>query len=196
MFAYRADNPSGRGYSCVRLLALQRRDGQRGYSFAAAHEAHPLAGRELHVHLGRFQPQRLRQAAAHLVAEGAELWRFAGDRCVDVGGPVTRVAQLFAYGAEELDRVGVAPALVGVGEVLAYVAEAGGAEESVDHRVGQDVRVAVARQAGFGLLDLHTAEDQAPPGLEAVGVEADAGAERRAHPIGSSRRERPSNTDS
>ena len=48
--------------------------------------------------------------------------------------------------AQQVDRVGVAVALVGVGEVLADVAEAGGAQQRVDDRVGEDVGVGVTRE--------------------------------------------------
>ncbi len=44
---------------------------------------------------------------------------------------------------EQLHRVGVAPALVAVGEVLADVAETGGPEQRVDHSVRQHVGVGV-----------------------------------------------------
>src|SRR5262245_6240450 len=156
------------------------RNRKRGNTLAAAHEADALAGRELDVHPGPVEAGRLRDARAHLLTERGELWLFAGERRVDVGRAVTGVAQLFADGAEQLDRVGVAPALVGVGEVLADVAEARRAEQRVDHRVRQDVGVAVPGEAGLRAFDLHAAEDQRTPWLEAVRIEADAGA-RRAH---------------
>ena len=101
-------------------------------------------------------------------------------------------AHALEHGAQQRHRVGVAPQLVGVGEVLADVAEPGGAEQRVDDRVGEDVGVGVARQPAVA-RNLDPAQDQRPAGLEAVGVDADAGAHQ---PIGSSRRVRPSNTDS
>ena len=64
------------------------------------------------------------------------------------------------------------PALVVVGEHRADVAAAGGAEHSVDHRVGEDVGVGVAGEAAR-MLDLDPAEDQAPARGEAVAVVAD-----------------------
>ena len=82
---------------------------------------------------------------------------------------------------QQLHRVGVAPALVRVREVLADVAEAGGAEQRVDDRVGQDVGVGVARQAALG-RDLDAAQDQLAPLLEAVRVVADARSGRAGSP--------------
>ena len=81
------------------------------------------------------------------------------------------------HGAQQVDRVGVAPALVVVGEERADVAHAGGAEQGVDHRVGEHVGVGVAGEAAL-VLDLDPAEDQAPPLGEAVAVVADADAHR------------------
>ena len=51
------------------------------------------------------------------------------------------------------------PALVVVGEHRADVAAAAGAEQGVDHRVGEDVGVGVAGEAKL-VLDLDAAEDQ------------------------------------
>ena len=92
--------------------------------------------------------------------------------------------------AQQRHRVGVAPQLVGVGEVLADVAEPGRAEQGVDDRVGEDVGVGVACEAALA-GDLDPAQDQPAAVLEAVGVDADAGPHQ---PTGSSRRRRPSNT--
>ena len=80
-------------------------------------------------------------------------------------------------GAQQVDRVGVAPALVVVGEERADVAAAGGAEQRVDHRVGEDVGVGVAGEAAL-VLDLDAAEDEPAALGEAVAVVADADAHR------------------
>ena len=93
--------------------------------------------------------------------------------------------------AQQLDRVGVAPALVGVREVLADVAEAGRAEQRIDDRVGKDVGVGVARQAALGVRHLDAAEHQRAARLEAVRVVADARAERPARKRSSDRLQPP-----
>ncbi len=67
---------------------------------------------------------------------------------------------------EQLHRVGVAPALVGVGEVLADVSEAGGAEQRVDHRVGEHVRVGVAVET---LLVTRSRRRRSPAGARRPG---------------------------
>ena len=88
------------------------------------------------------------------------------------------------HGAQQVDRVGVAPALVVVGEERADVADAGGAEQRVDHGVGEDVSVGVALEAAL-VLDLDPAEDQPAAGGEAVAVVADPDRSAR---LGSSER--------
>jgi hypothetical protein len=95
--------------------------------------------------------------------------------------------------AQQRHRVGSRPRRIGVGEQQPDVAQAGGAEQRVDDRVGEHVGVGVTGQAGL-VRDLDAAEHEPPPGGEPVRVDADAGAD--AHPIGSSRRERSSNTHS
>src|SRR5829696_6953343 len=169
----------------------ERRYRHRGDALAAADEAHSLAGRELHVHGARLDADRVGQALSHIVAEGRKLRLLARDGGVHVRRRDSRTVQHRAHRSQQFDRVGVAPALVGVREVLADVAHAGRAEQRVDHRVGEHVRVRVAGEAALRLRDLHAAEHQAAARLQPVRVPADAG---RGHPSGSSRRDRRSNT--
>ena len=75
------------------------------------------------------------------------------------------------------------------GEVLADVAQPGGAEQRVGDRVGEHVGVGVAGQAAL-VRDLDAAEHERPALLEAVRVDPDAGP----HPTGSIRRCRRSKT--
>ena len=119
----------------------------------------------------------------------------ADERRVDVDDPAGDRAD---DGAQQVDRVGVAPALLVVGEERADVAAAGGAEQGVDHRVGEDVGVGVPGEAAL-VLDLDPAEDQAAALREAVAVVADpdassAQSSRTAAPSGSRRRWRRSKT--
>ena len=97
-----------------------------------------------------------------------------------------------AHLPEEVEAAGVAVLLVGVGEVLADVAEASGAQQRVDRGVGEDVGVRVAGEAALRTLHLHSPQHEAPALGETVRVVADAGV--RAQPSGSMRRSRRSNT--
>ena len=93
---------------------------------------------------------------------------------------------------QEIDRVGIAPALVGVGKVLAAVAEAGSAQQRVDGGVREDVGIGVPGEPLLRARDLHPAEHQRAPRGEPVRVVADT--RPGAHPSGSRRRSRPSKT--
>ena len=75
-------------------------------------------------------------------------------------------------GAQQIDRVRTLPPLLLGREERADVAPARGAEQRVDHRVGEDVGVGVAGQTAL-VLDLDPAEDQASTLGEAVAVVAD-----------------------
>ncbi len=118
----------------------------------------------------------------HLGPQRAEPRLLADQRRVDVDDPPRDRAD---RGAQQVDRVGVAPALVVVGKEGADVAAAGGAEQGVDHGVGEHVGVGVAGEAAR-VLDLDPAEDQAAPRGEAVAVVADPDAHRLilAHRVG------------
>ena len=97
--------------------------------------------------------------------------------------------------AQERQRVRVLVRGVAVGEVLADVAQPGGAEERVHDGVREDVGVGVPKEAAV-VRDLDAAEDELAPFHESVGVPADAGSRRRVHgaPSGTSRRLRRSKT--
>jgi hypothetical protein len=76
--------------------------------------------------------------------------------------------------------------------VVADVPGAGGAEQGIDHGMRDDVGIGMTAEPAL-VRDLHPAEDQRPSLLEAVAVVPDPDPKaRRAHPILSSRRSRPS----
>src|SRR4051794_36366652 len=101
---------------------VERRDGERGDPLAAADEAEALAGRELDVDLRRREADGGGQARAHLLAVGAEARRLADDGGVDARDAEAPARDHPLHVGEEARAVGVAPALVAVGEVLADVA--------------------------------------------------------------------------
>ena len=94
----------------------------------------------------RSPARRLRSTAAPASPRGAgPAWAPRQPPCsrrCRAAQPAART--IAATCAQQLDRVGAAPARVGVGEVLADVAEPGRAEQRVGDRVGDDVGVAVA----------------------------------------------------
>ena len=80
--------------------------------------------------------ERLGEPLAHRVAVRRELRALQHDRGVDVADREAARAQLGDHGAQQRDRVGAFYCRVRVGEVLADVAEPGGAEQRVDDRRG------------------------------------------------------------
>ena len=120
---------------------------------------------------------------------GASFGRSMTTRAVDVDDRRSRASREHRDDlAQQLDRVGVAPALVGVGEVLADVAEAGGAEQRVDHRVGEHVGVGVPVEAAL-VRDLDAAEHQ--PAARRRGGASRSRCRRARSRAGSSRRSAP-----
>ena len=94
---------------------------------------------------------------------------------------------------QQVEGVGVSPALLVGREQRAEVAEPGSPEHGVDHGVGEDVGVGMAVQADL-VWDLDAAEHEPASRGEPVGVVADPDPGANAHPSGSSRRFRRSKT--
>ena len=145
--------------------------------------------------LTRFdrEPERARQRYADRVAVRSQLRALhqhggVGERRSHPGlaGADDRLAQ-------QAQRVGVLEGRVGVGEVLPDVPQPRGAEQRVGHGVCEHIGVRVPYQPAV-VRDRHAAQDERPALHEAVRVPADPGPV--AHPIGSRRRSRRSNTAS
>src|SRR3546814_8656432 len=86
-----------------------------------------------------------------------QLGRLGHDRAVDVAGPPAAGSDVGHGPAEQLDAVGPRVGGVGVREVLTDVTQARRTEQGVDHGVGDDVGIAVAREARHASED-HAAE--------------------------------------
>src|SRR6186997_488 len=153
--------PSGR------LFGFDACHRDAGDPLAAADEAHALVAGGLDADPGRG---RLGECPLHQRLVGAEPGLLADQGGVDVDD---RPGDRADDGAQEVDRVGVLEGRIVVGEHLADVAAAVGAEQGVDHRVGEDVGVGVALEPQV-VLDLDAAEDQPATGGEAVAVVAEA----------------------
>src|SRR5436853_4227717 len=171
-----------------RLFALDARYSHAGDPLAAADEPHALVAGRLDADPSR---SGLGECPLHLRLVRAEAGLLADQRRVDVDD---RPGDRPDDGAQEVDRVGVLPGRIVVGEHRPDVAAASGAEQCVDHRVGEDVGVGVAVEA-LVVLDLDAAEDEAAPGGEAVAVVAEADhAQRTRLPKGARLRWRCSKT--
>src|ERR1700722_16033216 len=176
----------------------QRDDGECRDTLAAPDEPDPLARGGLHVDASWRQAKNTGQALADRVTVRDELGALHNDRAVHVDKLKSLRDDTREHRLQQLDRIGVAVALVAVGEVLADVTKAGSTQQSVNHRVREHVGVGMAVKAKLA-GDLNAAQDESAPWGQPVGVVADA-AERRHRampaPIGSKRRSRRSNTHS
>ena len=110
---------------------------------------------------------------SHLLAVGRQLGRLQHDRAVDVAGLPARRPDRRHGATEQVEAVGAGQGGIGVGEVLADVAEAGGAEERVGHGVGDDIGIAVAGQTGLA-VEPYPTQHQRAVGVVAEGVDVEA----------------------
>ena len=118
-------------------------DGPAGHALAAAEGAEALGSTALD---GDGGTDGIGQVLLHLGAGRRQL-RVVGDhRSIDVARLPPRLAHPAGGLGEQLDAVGAGPRRVGVGEVLADVAQPGRAQQGVGAGVGDDVGVAVAAQ--------------------------------------------------
>ncbi len=139
------------------LSALQQTHCLSRDALAAAREAETFGGRAAHAHPRGLDAQGAREVPLHLVAVVSYLRALAYDHGVHVRH-LPGLADYRPDLTQKLHRVGVLEPLVGVGEVVADVFEAGGAQEGVGDGVGEDVGVGVAEEPLLeGYLD--TAED-------------------------------------
>src|SRR6185437_13666299 len=120
-------------------VVLYLSDRHTGDALAAADPAHALVG-------GRLDRDpaggRLAEDLLHLRLVRTEARLLADQGRVDVDDATGDRAD---RGAQEIDRVGVAPALLLRREERADVTAPRGAEDRVDHRVGEHVGVGVAQ---------------------------------------------------
>ena len=112
---------------------------------------------------------------AHGVAVRRDLGRLAQEGHVDVGDGAAARAHAPGRVGQEQVRGRALPARIGVGEMLADVAVADGAEQRIGERVQADVGVGVALQR-VGVRNPDAAQPDVIAWREAVHVEALAGA--------------------
>ena len=146
-----------------------------GDGFAVADGVAAFVGSGFDVDLGGVYLEQAGEVGSHLGFEGLEPGLLGDDQHVDIANRV-------AGGGNELHGVfdeerggGAFEAGVGVGEVLADVAGADGAEEGINRGVEDDIAVGVGDGAEL-VGDLYAGEDEVADGSELVKVEAVADA--------------------
>src|SRR3712207_1887896 len=128
------------------LVALQKADGLGGYPLAPAGKAEILRRRTAHAYPRGFYPQSFGQVSTHRLPMVPYLRTLANYHRVhvrDLPGPANYSTSL----AQELHRIRVSIMLVGVGEVVANIFQAGRPEQSVGDGVGENVGIRVAERS-------------------------------------------------
>ena len=138
------------------------------------------------------RPSASASRVAHPLPIVAQLRRLAQHRRVDVHGRKAHVADHCPHGPQQLDRVGVPPALVSVREVHPDVPQPRRADQRVHHGVCENVGVGPAGEA-TGCSPLPRPRPGARPSTNRCESQPTPGP-GMAHPSGSSRRARRSNT--
>ena len=155
------------------LLAVNQAGGVGGDALHAACEAEALGGGGFDGDVALPDAHEGREGALHSGYVGVELWALGADGGVDVAYLPPRVAQEADGAAEEQLAVDACELLGGVGEVVADVAQRGGAEQGVADGVDEDVGVAMAKQA-VSVGDEDASEPQLAPFNELVDIVAEA----------------------
>src|SRR3954453_1668538 len=179
------------------LIDVHHRDGHAGDALPPPDPAETLVRSRLHAHARR---QRLAQDVLHLAAVRANARLLADERRVDVLDAAAEVPQRHR---QQIQRVRVPPLFLLGREERPQVTESARAQDRVDDRVRQDVRIGMAAKPAL-VRDLDAPQDEPAALDERMHVIADP--DSRAHPtrsvstsapvrpMGSRRRERPLKT--
>ena len=150
---------------------MEQADGHGGDAFPPAREAELLGGRGLYRYILHVSGHDPGEGVAHLVDVWAELGSLRADRNVAVDEVVTLSAYEAHHIAEKYLAVDALVAGIGVREMLSYVAEGEGSEESVAEGMNGHVGVAVAEES-VGMGYLNTADPEVAVFHESVYVVA------------------------
>lgn len=105
----------------------------------------------------------------HFRDEWIEFWFFGHDGTIDVSEGISGFFYEFIGCFEELFAVDIFVLWVGIGKVIADVAEVGCAKNGVTDGVEEDVGVGVAEQAE-GVGDVYSSNDEFAAGGQSVGI--------------------------
>src|ERR1700733_13024614 len=147
---------------------------QRCDTLTPPHESDPLACGGLHIDASGCQAEGAGQTLPDRLTVWAKLGALHHDGAVHVDQLQSSRSDTRDHHLEQLDRVGIAIALVAVGEVLTDVAEAGRAKQGVDHCMSEHVGIGMTVEAELA-WNIHATENQRAAPDEPVGVVADAG---------------------
>lgn len=128
--------------------------------------------------LGALDLERCCQFFFHKPLVGREFWGFCEEGAVDIDDGVAEVTDFSPSFFENFLGVEVFECRIGVGEEVADVGKAGGAEKGVGDGVGKAVGIGVAEEA-FVVGDKDAAEDEVSARGEGVDIVAEADSKGR-----------------
>ena len=137
----------------------QQGHGRGGDALLTTLETQVLGGGCLHANVVDRDAHGGCQVLAHLLAMWRHLRRLSCDDAIDVDDLVALFAHLGRHRRQQLHGIGPLPFGIGVGEELADVAAADGAEQRIRHGMRQHIGVGVAEQPQ-GVRDIHPADDE------------------------------------
>src|SRR5438270_1134199 len=105
------------------IVGVKARDGVHGHTSSVARITHPFAGLGLDANMRNREAKRFRKPLAHLRDIRGKLWSLQDHGCVDVLDCKARVPHEFDASFEQLNRIGIFPARLRVGEMRAEVAQ-------------------------------------------------------------------------
>ena len=150
-------------------------DDVAGDGFATANSVYAFVGLGFEVDFFGRNAERLREGFAHFGKVWAELGSLENHNDIDVLDSQSVLIEELARVLQKEQAVGALPLGIGVGEMLADVAESRGAKESVAEGVGDHITI---RMANRPLVEGHVyaADDELATIGKAVKVVADAAA--------------------
>jgi hypothetical protein len=121
--------------------SFHHRNCEAGNAFAATNRSEALG--TIAFHRDRCA-NCARKPFGHFIASWRQLWSLAHNSGIDIAGLKSRFAHKSRNLGEKPDAVSACPFRVGVGKVLADIAEASGPKQRIGACMGHDISVAVA----------------------------------------------------
>lgn len=116
-------------------------------AFSAACKAELLGSGGLYAHAVHVHAQVGGDIGSHGIDVRPHFGSLGDDGNIDIDGSVALAGKERHHLTEQDSRVGSTPALVGIGEMQAYVAERGSTQQGVAQGMESHVGIAVAEQA-------------------------------------------------
>lgn len=154
----------------IRNFGYQR-NGLCRDAFATPGKPEMLGSGSLYTYAVDIDTQICGNVRSHGIYIGAHLRRLRNNSDIHIAGDKSFIGKDRHHTPEQHARVGAAPALVGVGEVQAYVAKSRSPKEGIAECMQGDISVAVTQQT-FPVWYIHSTDNAAPAFDKAVNIKS------------------------